>query len=46
MKFFKESRFPPLKGVAVERRPRRQTEGKKEFEEKMLEVRRVTRVTT
>lgn len=29
-----------------ERRPRRQTEGKKEFEEKMLEVRRVTRVTT
>ncbi len=29
-----------------ERRPRRQTEGKKEYEEKMLEVRRVTRVTT
>lgn len=29
-----------------ERKPRRQTEGKKEFEEKMLEVRRVTRVTT
>lgn len=29
-----------------ERRPRRATEGKKEFEEKMLEVRRVTRVTT
>lgn len=29
-----------------DKRPRRQTEGKKEFEEKMLEVRRVTRVTT
>lgn len=29
-----------------ERRPRRQVEWKKEFEEKMLEVRRVTRVTT
>ncbi len=29
-----------------DKRPRRQTEWKKEFEEKMLEVRRVTRVTT
>lgn len=29
-----------------ERRPRRATEGKKEYEERMLEVRRVTRVTT
>lgn len=29
-----------------DKRPRRQPEGKKEFEEKMLEVRRVTRVTT
>jgi len=29
-----------------DRKPRRQVEGKKEYEEKMLEVRRVTRVTT
>lgn len=42
----KARKWDNRRGDKKERRPRRQVEWKKEYEEKMLEVRRVTRVTT